>query len=171
MDSHPLKRQQSGFSLIEIALTIGIIGITIVPIIGILSVSSRANFKSDTLAIGASIAGDLFSQAQQASFEQVNRWETNPPDFYFDNEGLALPDQESDKASFTARLVIQPTELDSGAVNEFMKRVTVWISAFPGESSDRIDEALMEIDSDPDTSLPTSIRTFQSLITQLDKVE
>ena len=160
--------RKQGFSLIEIALPIGIIALALVPILGLLSVSSKQNFDSDTVAIGASIAGDLFSQVQQASFEQIEAWEATPPNSFYDNEGLRIEDDDANLASFTARTVIEPTEIDS-VENPFMKRVTVWISAVSGDSTPRIDDALRNIESDPDTRLPSSIRTFQSLITKLDK--
>lgn len=88
--SVPAKR--SGFTLIEIALTLGIIAFALVAIIGLIPVALQADrAAADDTALAAAanrVASDLYGRG----FAYLSATSTAKPwPYYFDSEGIPMP--------------------------------------------------------------------------------
>ena len=140
-NNHP-----AGFSLIEVTLTIGIVAVVMVPLMGLISVSSRTNFDSSTMMLSGAIATEIMGRVQQADSTQIDDWEGESKlDFYYDYEGQRVTDIQ--EASFTARLQVLPQDLilGSGISNPYAQKAVVYVCSLPGTAgAEEIDGASVE---------------------------
>jgi uncharacterized protein (TIGR02598 family) len=84
----PIPRHRGGFSLIEVALAIGITSFALLAIVGLLPVGTSTFRQAIDTAVTAQIAQRIVNDAQQTDFDTLNANLANGiPDRYFDDQG------------------------------------------------------------------------------------
>jgi uncharacterized protein (TIGR02598 family) len=64
-------RRAAGFSLVEVALSLGIIAVAFVPLLGLLPLGLDVSRRAIDTTIGAQIAQQLRTEAQQTDFSAL----------------------------------------------------------------------------------------------------
>lgn len=90
-------RSKAAFSLVEVALAIGIVATVIVVLIGLFPSGLSTFRQAMNTSVGGQIAQQILSEAQQTDFDVLTDAKTNPnpapyftflkPDRYFDEQG------------------------------------------------------------------------------------
>src|SRR4051812_30802590 len=101
-----------GFTLVEVAMAIGIVSFGFVAILGLLPTSMEVFRASMNLSISTQIAQRLLNDAQQTEFAALTGGEVPLPHHelavrYFDEEGNELPVDKADESIFEAHTVVQ----------------------------------------------------------------
>ena len=100
-------RGRTAFSLVEVALSLGILSFALVGLMGMLPVGLSTFHRSTDNSTGAQIAQRLINEAGQTDFSTlIGSVATNPVVRYFDNQGNELADANKSRAVFTTRLVV-----------------------------------------------------------------
>jgi uncharacterized protein (TIGR02598 family) len=136
------KRVNSGFSLVEIVVAVGIVATVMVALLGMIPTGlNTVNEAADTMA-EIRIAQQLISEVQMTDWDDIDtKW--NQSDYYFDGEGNKLIVQDN-KVRYTCRIEIGDEPFNLPAVplgTEYMKRITVKVSNKRGGGIDFSDNA------------------------------
>ncbi len=137
-------RGRFAFSLVEVALALGILSFALVGLMGILPVGLSTFHRSTDNSTGAQIAQRLINEAGQTDFSTlVGTVASTPVVRYFDNEGNELPAANKSQAVFNTNLVVTSgtagTALPGGAAatapNANLATVVVQVAVNPGNRS------------------------------------
>lgn len=150
-DAPPVLRRGrsrlAAFSLVEIALTLGIVAFALIPVIGLLPVGLASFRKGMDLSVGAQITQRIIDEAQQSDFETLTANGTTPfsePVRYFSVQGEELtsdgkmigsPGQEQFAIIYRVNTRISPATAmpapASGVANPNIATVTVQVANNP----------------------------------------
>lgn len=116
--------RRRGFTLTEVVLALGVMGLAFVPLLGLLPVG-MGNFRSSMdRSAAARVAECLANEARQSDFEQV---QSSGNDLLFDGQGNEVRDREA--AVFQAKLMV----LDE---DPHLKRLIIQVARNPGGAVD-----------------------------------
>lgn len=93
---HGRRRQSGAFSLVEVALALGIIAFALIPVIGLLPIGLSSYRKSIDLSVGSQITQRIIDEAQQSDFDTLTGNRADPfagPVRYFGSQGEELNDK------------------------------------------------------------------------------
>lgn len=85
-----LGRRACGFTLIEVTLAIGIVGVGLLSTLGLMSVGLSAFHSATDRTIHAQITQQLVGTIRQTDFSRLDQF--NHAVFYFDDQGLRVTD-------------------------------------------------------------------------------
>lgn len=120
-------QRRNAFSLVEVVLALGIVGVAFVPLLGLLSVGFSTMKESNVDVKAALIAQRLIAAAQMVPYDQLDS-QTQ----YLDYEGKEVPQAES---VFTAQ-IIPSTQSVLGSPN--LKKVTVTLTGPAVQNDPRV---------------------------------
>jgi uncharacterized protein (TIGR02598 family) len=95
-----LRRQNdAGFSLIECAHALGVVGFAFVTLVGLIPVGLNTFHSAIDATVGSQIAQGLLTEARQAKFSELANFDKNVDvdptkpiaDYYYDDEGNTTP--------------------------------------------------------------------------------
>jgi len=105
-----------GFSLIEIAIALGILAFALIPVLGLMPIGLTTLRDTVDTTVSARIAQTVVNQAQQADYNSLPV--TGGTTYYFDEQGDLIPNSTgalSTGALYKASLQIgEPTAIPSG---------------------------------------------------------
>ena len=133
----------AGFSLVEIAVALGVIAVGFVAILGLLPTSMDVFRSSMNLSITTQIAQRLLNDAQQTDFKVLTGGAVQLPYHelpvrYFDHEGNELPEDKADERVFEAHTVVQSkpgfpdSKGDNTIIMDDLAAVVVQVAVNPG---------------------------------------
>src|SRR5687768_8134911 len=93
------RRKRAGFSLIECALSLGVVGFGFVALVGMIPVGLNTFRSAIDATVGAQIAQSLLTEVRQAKFSELANFNKNTDadpkkpsaDYYFNDEGSVTP--------------------------------------------------------------------------------
>jgi uncharacterized protein (TIGR02598 family) len=140
------SKNKAGFSLVEIALAIGIVAFGIVAVFGLLPLGMNIFRQSTDTTVGSQIFQQIVSEAQETDFDQLIKDKTNSPISaggtgvktirYFDNQGNEL--KAAAGAIYYVNTRIQPatdSPANPPASNPNLATVTIQVANNPGGRS------------------------------------
>ena len=129
------RRSESGFSLVEIVVAVGIVATVMVALLGMIPTGlNTVNEAADTMA-EIRIAQQILGEVQMAEWEEVDDWDAKP--YYYDAEGNKLDSQEPGKVRYTCRVEIEDGfALPLADESRYVKRIVVKVSSKRGGSID-----------------------------------
>lgn len=149
-DARPLpgtrrRRRRAAFSLVEVALCLGIVAFALVPVFGLLPIGLSSFRKGMDLSVGAQITQRIIDEAQQSDFEKLVANHDGPftePVRYFTAQGEEQTGADAAKSSniiYRVNTRIAPSTVmpgdaapDGGPVNRNLATVTVQVANNPG---------------------------------------
>ena len=157
--------RQSGFSLVEIVVAVGIVATVMVALLGMIPTGLNAvNEAADTMA-EIRIAQKIMGEIQMTEWDDLDEWDDGA--LYYDNEGSLLETPEKNKIRYTCRVEIDDEfQLPgTGAVNDLVRNITIKISSKRGGTIDFSDTApTSEYRSFSTVSVMTqSVQSFEAL--------
>lgn len=90
------RARHAAFSLVEVALALGIIAFALIPVIGLVPIGLSSFRKGIDLSVGAQITQHIIEEAQQSDFETLTQNHTDSyiePLRYFSVQGEELNDK------------------------------------------------------------------------------
>ena len=131
----PRRRENSGFSLVEIVVAVGIVATVMVALLGMIPTGlNTVNEAADTMA-EIRIAQQILGEVQMADWNDLDEWDSKP--FYYDAEGNKLETREGNKVRYTCRVEIEDRlVIPPQHENNYIKRVVVKVSSKRGGSID-----------------------------------
>lgn len=171
------RRRPAAFSLVEVALALGIVAFALVPVFGLLPIGLASFRKGMDLSVGAQITQRIVDEAQQSDFETLLAGHPNAftePVRYFSAQGeelteqgkmLGSPAEEKFAIIYRVNTQITPSTAlpgpaaagggtapaTSGVPNPNIATVTVQVANNPGNRS---------MSADPDSGLWTASRAL-----------
>jgi len=121
------RRSAGGFTLVEVALVIGIVSFAFVTMIGLLPLGLNISREAIDATIEAQIARQMSTQALQTDFSQLPTLEqsTVAAPYYFDDQGKACA---SDAAIYKAQFVVSSsTNLPANVTTQKLATVAIHI--------------------------------------------
>lgn len=118
--------QRAGFSLIEVVLALGILGLAFVPLMGLLPAGMDTFRSSVDRSAAARVVEQLANEARQSEFKEVR---SSVSDLYFDELGNEV--QSPGAAIFQARLTV----LDE---SPHLKRLVIQVVRNPDGRADLV---------------------------------
>jgi uncharacterized protein (TIGR02598 family) len=143
----PICHQHLAFSLIEVALAVGIVATGLLSTLGIMAVGLSSFQTATNRNIQAQITQRIFGDLKQTDFSRLSQM--NGAAYYFDDQGLAVTDTSNISAkryAYSTRLTITNASPVTG---------------LPGSSSTSLATARVEITS---TSTPGTPFVFTTVI-------
>ena len=125
----------SGFSLMEVTISLGIVGIVAIPLIGMLSAGLTSNRSSADRAVVSQIVDQVGREVEQSDFSAL------PAEFpiaWFDEQGVRVEPNDPMRIFTTRIRVLTGAEMPvSGGVlaSPGLARVVVDVAANPGNVS------------------------------------
>ena len=131
----PRRRENTGFSLVEIVVAVGIVATVMVALLGMIPTGlNTVNEAADTMA-EIRIAQQILGEVQMASWDDLDQWDSKP--YYYDGEGNKLDSKEGGKVRYTCRVEIESNlVLPNRQQNRYLKRIIVKVSNKRGGSID-----------------------------------
>jgi uncharacterized protein (TIGR02598 family) len=134
------KRNQTGFSLVEVTIAIGIIAFAFTSILGLVPIALNTFHNSLDMSIGSQIAQRVTNDSQQTDFDQLI---ANPKTLrYFDiqgdevlpTQGTTLTADQMAKVIYNVNVCVVPTTFLPGAsaTNQNLAKITVQVANNPG---------------------------------------
>jgi uncharacterized protein (TIGR02598 family) len=130
---HPSKstqtrshRNQSGFSLIEVLLAVGIVAMAFIPLLGLLPTGMSAMHAAADQTVTSQIVQRVAGEFQQADFDGID---SSSDLRYFDEEAVELGPSQSSKIIYQSRWVVL-----MDASQPHLKRILVQVARNPGGS-------------------------------------
>lgn len=117
-------RRRQAFSLIEVVLALGIVGIAFIPLMGLLPVGLAASRGSMDSSVVSQIVQQIGADAAQADFEAIPLLEG---DRYFDDQARELSAGDRMRSLYQARLVVA-----ADADSPHLRRLIVQVVRNPG---------------------------------------
>lgn len=129
--SAPRSRNHAGFSLIECALSLGVVSFGFVALIGLIPVGLNTFHSAIDATVSSQISQGLLTEVRQAKFSELARFNKNPDadpakpsaDYFFNEEGTTTPATTKDNHIYAAAVQVSyasnlqfgvpPTELKS----------------------------------------------------------
>lgn len=125
--------RESGFSLVEFVLAIGVVAFAFVGLLGLLPVGLTTFGAALDTSVRSQIVQRFVSDAEQTDFDTLKS-QTAPLVRYFDDEG-----SEKDKSTsvYTASMTVNPvTALPKSATSKNLLTLTIKIAKDPGHAAD-----------------------------------
>ena len=91
-----LPKGGAGFTLVEVAMSLGIISFGMVALIGILPTGMTASRDSRNATLTTEIVKAISNTAQQTDYSQLST-QLDGARFYFDNEGISVASTDANK--------------------------------------------------------------------------
>ena len=161
------QRRQAAFSLVEVALALGIVAFAMIPVIGLLPIGLASYRKGMDLSVGAQITQRIIDEAQQSDFETLTGNQTSPfagPVRYFSTQGEELTAGQPGIIYRVNTRIAPSTALPGaagttgGAANLDIATVTVQVANNPGNRAETSDAGGLWI---PTQTLPlTTASTY-----------
>jgi uncharacterized protein (TIGR02598 family) len=129
-----LRRQQHGFSLVEISLALGIIAFAFIALLGLLPIGLQTFRTAIDTGNEARIVQSLFSRLLATEFEKVQTldFENSKEIFYFDEEGMptdtslqAVPSLENQRL-YGAKMFIEKSEMPTETLTYGLNAIVVF---------------------------------------------
>ena len=99
------RRKNSGFSLVEIVVAVGIVATVMVALLGMIPTGlNTVNEAADTMA-EIRIAQQILGEVQMADWEDLDQWDSKP--YYYDPEGNKIENQADGDVRYTCRVEIE----------------------------------------------------------------
>ena len=147
--SRPSRCHDSAFSLVEIALALGIIAFGLVAVFGLMPLGLSSFKKAMDISVGAQIAQVVIDDAQQSEFSSLINGQTVPfaqAIRYFDEQGTEgkvgqvgmIYEVNTRIAPSTS--MPETTSTGSGAVNVDIATVTVQVANDPGNQTPTLNQ-------------------------------
>ena len=127
-------RGPSGFSLVEVALAIGIVAVVFVALFGMLSPGLNIHRQAVDNSVGSQIVQSLFNEAQQTDFPVLILAKSTTR--YFDNQGNEVGITDS---QYTAEISVLPATRVPAAddrTTDSLATVTIKLANNPGHIPD-----------------------------------
>jgi uncharacterized protein (TIGR02598 family) len=113
------RNRETGFSLVETALALGILSFAFVGLLGVIPVGLNIFANAINATVESQIVQRVTTVARQTKFSQLSKLDYNPgqkdgeetPDFYFNEQGTEVVEAEEIKQLryvYTAAVVLQP---------------------------------------------------------------
>lgn len=107
---HRTFHRRRAFSLVEVVIAIGIISFALIPILGLLGISSQSFHQAARDSVTSRIISKLAANAQQSSLDGL--LENPSQTHFFDFEGRSVPSADDPMRVYTATVAIgQETHL------------------------------------------------------------
>jgi len=132
-----LGRRRTGFTLVEVALALGIIAMAFVPVLGLLPVGLDVSRKAIDATIASQIVQKLTNEAQQTDFSTLST--LSGITSYFDDQGIQLPDTTNvaDAIYAAGFSVSTATSLPANVTTQRLATVTISILNTKASRSDK----------------------------------
>ena len=152
---HSLPRCHRGFTLVEVALAVGITVTVCITLMGLIPQSMDAMHKSALVSADARVVQSITSDYQMRDWATVVAQGATNQDAYYDYHGLPTTKGALD-VSFTARtqVLVAPALPGSTATNA--RIMTVFIQIVNGGDTKFFD-------------IPTRVRTYRTVLAQMDQ--
>lgn len=96
------RNAEAGFSLMEVTISLGIVGLVAIPLIGMLSVGLTSNRSSADRAVVSQIVDQMGREVEQSNFSSLP---TVFPAAWFDEQGVRVDDDDPVRV-FTSRVQV-----------------------------------------------------------------
>lgn len=154
-------------------VAVAILSMTLVPLVGLLSMAIDTSGKAVGLTVSARIAEQLMGEVQQADWATLDSWSAQ--DFYFDNQGLKLTGgAASSQAVYAARVKISPagvtmsTTTSGAGSNTWERQVITFVASATGsQGKSLLDAAANALLAKK--ALPQKVYVSRALLTNLEK--
>jgi len=176
MMSLPLsQRLRRGATLVEVMVTVAILSMTLVPVLGLLSMAIDTSGKAVGMTVSARIAEQLMGEVQQADWATLDNWKTQ--DFYFDSQGLKLTNLATagSQAVYSARvriaavgLTLSPQNYPKAVPNTWTRQVITLVASAPGPQGKTLLDAASNA-LNQQKALPSKVYLSRALLTNLEK--
>ena len=152
---HTFPRHQSGFTLVEVALAVGITVTVCIVLMGLIPQSMDAMHKSALISADARVVQSITSDYQMRDWATVLAQGATNQDAYYDYHGLPTTKTALD-VSFLARTQVLPAAALPGATAANAGIMTVFIQIVNGGDTKTFD-------------IPSRVRTYRTVVAQMDK--
>ena len=144
MDAAKGERQRrAGFSLIECALSLGVVSFAFVALVGMIPVGLNSFHSAIDATVGSQIAQRLLTEVRQAKFSELGAFNLNPDrdptkpsaDYFFDGDGATTPSTTVENHIYEAavqvfyaskiQVGVQPADLKSDPANAHLAIIHV----------------------------------------------
>jgi uncharacterized protein (TIGR02598 family) len=151
--SPDLAMTSRGFTLAEVLLSVALTASTLLGLVSLLAGALHSVSASTDITMTTQIARNLLSHIQSSDWQLGDDYVSEPrPDqfYYFDDQGMVLPDMNSIHTQYTARIrwqnggaslpgALSHLQLDS-PTNPFSRRFTIQIAAGPAKDLSFFDD-------------------------------
>jgi uncharacterized protein (TIGR02598 family) len=163
------RRRQGGFSLIEVALAVGVLSFGMLATVGLLPVGMSTFHQAIDTSIGSQIVQHVINDARQSDFTALLTSTTSQPTpayvlqpvRYFDYQGNELTSSANSVYEVNTRISPQPTLPNSLSLGTLVS-VTVQIASNPGHQTIPYDPGLTDLWNDP----AFNISTYSAMVAQ-----
>lgn len=160
------RNRRSAFSLVEVTLAIGIVGIGFIPMMGLLPTGLNVFRQSMGAFVGAQIAQRVIAEAQQTDFATLSgsASKINASTRYFDTEGTEIDDSASTRWIYAVKTQVKsPAEITrdgiAGLQCSGLMSIVVQVVCDPARKP-----LSTNADGYVDGSQELSVQTFSSLV-------
>jgi uncharacterized protein (TIGR02598 family) len=133
LDMSPPK-QTRGFSLVEVAIALGVVAFAVVSLVGVLPVALASYRDSMDSSLRTNVIQQIVAELSQVPFGDV----TDSPSRLFDDQGIELVtgtvEERRVKAIYEARYTVLPDQILVNEPNQSLKKVKVEILTARGEN-------------------------------------
>ncbi|MDA0812157.1 MAG: Verru_Chthon cassette protein B [Verrucomicrobia bacterium] len=121
----------SGFSLVEVVIALGIVATVMVALMALLPLGMDALRESANLTVQSRIAQDLIGDVQQADWDTLTRYENELR--YFDGEGTTLETAGSGTRLYSAKIEFPetPITLPGLGQNRYARKIVIKVAFTP----------------------------------------
>ncbi len=152
---HPFPRRQSGFTLVEVTLAVGITVTVCLTLMGMIPYSMDSMHKAALISADAQVVQSITSDYQMRDWATVVAQGATNQDAYYDYHGLPTTMGALD-VSFTARTQVQAAPILPGSTATNARIMAVWIQVVNGRDIKLFDT-------------PTRVRTYRTVVAQMDQ--
>jgi uncharacterized protein (TIGR02598 family) len=119
-----LRRYDSGFSLVEVVIAVGIVAFAFIPMLGLVPMGLNTSRQAIDTTIEAQIIQQMAGQAQQTVFSQLGTLTSSSVTCFDANGNVTSPASAIYKASFSAPV---NTTLPGGSTTTRLDTMTIYI--------------------------------------------
>jgi len=144
----PVPAKRAAFTLVEVALALGIIAMAFVPVLGLLPVGLDVSRKAIDATVAAQIVQQLTNEARQTDFSTLSA--LSGATAYFDDQGSELPAGASvaNDAIYAAGFSISTaTSLPANVTTQRLATVTISILNTKASRTDQQTDPTLSRDS------------------------
>jgi len=158
------RRSKGGFSLVEVAMALGVMATALIGIMGLLSVGSKSFHGAITTTTNAAIFQQVMNDLKQTDFTTLTT-QGNPPARYFDDQGDDITSDTSIPKVYDVAVFVTPTTTlpSAPAANSNLASIQVYISYHPGPRVPKITAPLSS-----NSPLPANTALYTALVANTD---